>query len=81
VTSAAKKILKDALSLPESERRHVAERLLDTVLGDDSEDVERAWTDEAVRRAGELERGEVEALDGETAIVDLEAKLRAIHRA
>jgi hypothetical protein len=80
VTSAAEKILENALSLPEDERRVVAERPLDTVLRDDPEDVAQAWTDEAVRRAGALERGEVEALDGESAIAGLEAKLRAIHR-
>jgi len=79
VTSAAEKILANALSLPEDERRVVAERLLDTVLRDDPEDVAKEWTAEAVRRAEALERGEVEALDGETAIAGLEAKLRAIH--
>jgi len=52
--------------------RLVAERLLDTVLGDAPEDVARAWTDEAVRRAGALERGEVDALDSDTAIAGLE---------
>jgi len=81
VTSAAEKILEDALSLPEEERRVVAERLLDTLLRDDPEAVAQAWTDEAIRRAGALERGEVNALDGPTAIAALEAKLRAIHHA
>lgn len=79
MTSTAEKILEGALSLPENERRVLAERLLDTVLGDDPEDVAKAWTDEAARRAGALERGEVEPLEGETAIASLEAKLRAIH--
>ena len=80
VTSAAEKVLEDALAVPEAERRIVAERLLDTVLGDDREVVAQAWADEAIRRASALERGEVAALDGETATAGLEAKLCSMHR-
>ncbi len=80
VTSTAEKVLEDALALPEAERRIVAERLLDTVLGDDREAVAQAWAGEAIRRAGALERGEVAALDGETATAGLESKLRSMHR-
>ena len=80
MTSTAEKVLEDALALPEAERRLVAERLLDTVLGDDREAVAQAWADEAIRRAGALERGEVAALDGETATAGLESKLRSMHR-
>lgn len=53
---------------PEHERRIVAERLLDTVLGDGRDSVAQGWADEAVPRAGALERGEVAVLDSETAI-------------
>ncbi len=80
MTSTAKKILDEALSLPEDERRRVAERLLDTIPRDTAEAIERAWNEEAVRRAAALERGEVEALDGEESLQGLEEKLRSIHR-
>lgn len=79
MTSSAEKILEEALALPDDERRVLAERLLDTVLRDEPESVAKAWTDEAVRRAGALERGEIEALDGDNAVADLEVKLRDIH--
>ncbi|RLB51352.1 MAG: hypothetical protein DRJ42_16965 [Deltaproteobacteria bacterium] len=80
VTSSAKKILDEALSLPEDDRRRVAERLLDTIPRETAEEIERAWNEEAVRRAAELERGEVQALDGEQSLRGLEEKLRSIHR-
>ena len=80
MTSTAEKVLEEALALPEAERRIVAERLLDTVLGDDREAVAQAWADEAIRRAGALERGEVEALDGETDTSGHVTKLRSMHR-
>lgn len=48
------------------------------MLQDEPESVAKAWTDEAVRRAGALERGEVEALDGEAAVAALEVQLPRI---
>ena len=72
----ANKILEDALALPDDERRRIAELLLDSVSTDSAEAIEAAWVAEALRRAGELERGEVEALDGESALKDLKAKLQ-----
>ena len=80
VTSTAKKILEEALALPEDDRRRVAERLLDTIPRETAEEIERAWNEEAVRRAGALERGEARALDGEESLRGLEDKLRSIHR-
>ena len=77
MTAAARKILEDALALPDDERRRIAELLLDSISTDTTEAVEAAWVAEAVRRADESERGEVEALDGESALKDLKAKLRS----
>jgi hypothetical protein len=76
----AKKILDDALALPEEDRVRVAERLLDSVPQQTAEEIERAWTEEAFRRAEALARGETAALDGEAAVAQLESKLRSIHR-
>ena len=80
MTSTAKKILDEALSLPEDDRRRVAERLLDTISREPAEEIERVWNEEAARRAGTLERREVQALDGEESLRALEEKLRSIHR-
>jgi len=80
VTAAAKKILEDALALPDDERRRIAELLLDSISTDSTEEIEAAWVLEAVRRADELERGEVEALDGELALEALKAEFQSAAR-
>ena len=80
MTATAKKILEDALTLPEADRRRVAETLLDSVPRDAADDTERLWSEEALRRAAAVERGEIETLDGETALQGIEAKLRLADR-
>lgn len=80
MTAEAKKILEDALSLPNDERRHIAELLLDSISTESAEEIEAAWVAEAVRRAEQLERGEVEALDGESVLADLKAKFQSVVR-
>lgn len=79
VSSTAQQIFEQALSLPDDERRDVAERLLDTVVRQTSEEIAKAWDDEAVRRVEAAERGEVQAIDGEEAIALLEAKYGRRH--
>lgn len=59
VTSSARKVLEEALALPEEDRRRVAEALLDSVPREPEQEVESAWRDEVVRRIAEVERGEV----------------------
>jgi hypothetical protein len=80
VTSAAKQVLDQALALPVDDRRRVTEALLDATPPETEAEIEAAWLEEARRRAGCLERGEDEALDGEEALAELEAKLRGLHR-
>lgn len=79
MTSAAKKVLDQALALPDDERLRIAEALLDTMPPETADEIEMAWLEEARRRAGRLERGEIEARDGETILASLDAKLRGIH--
>lgn len=74
MTSTAKKILDEALSLPEDDRRRVAERLLDSVPRESAEDVEQAWDQEVLRRVKAAERGETEARDWDEASAELRAK-------
>lgn len=80
MTSTAKKILDEALSLPEEDRRRLGEAILDSVPRGAPEDTQRAWVDEARRRAEKIERGEAELLDLDEALTDLRADLRRIHR-
>ena len=77
VTSAAKRVLDQALALPVDERRRVTEALLDATPAETDEEIAAAWVEEARRRAGCLERGEEEALDGEDALAEIEARLRS----
>lgn len=79
MTSTAKKVLDQALALPDDERRRVVEALLDAMPPETADEIEAAWLEEARRRAGRLERGEIEARDGEAVLTALEAKLRSIH--
>lgn len=79
VTAEAKKIFEEALALPEDDRRRVAEALLDAMPPETADEIEMAWLEEARRRAGRLECGEVRARDGEQVLAELEAKLRGIH--
>jgi putative addiction module component (TIGR02574 family) len=60
VTASARRILEEALALPEEDRRRVAEALLDSVPGESEQEIEMAWRDEVLRRIGEVQRGEVE---------------------
>jgi hypothetical protein len=79
VSSAAKKVLEQALALPDDERRRVAEALLETIPPDTVTEIQAAWLETARARAGRLERGEVETRDGEVTLATLEAKLRGLH--
>ena len=58
MTTAAKKLLEDALELPERERREMAEALLDSVE-EPSGEVEAAWRTEVLRRVEEIQSGAV----------------------
>jgi putative addiction module component (TIGR02574 family) len=53
MSERARKILKDAMELPVSERAAVAADLIASIDGEPDEDVEAAWAAEVVRRARE----------------------------
>ncbi len=76
VTATAKDVREDALAIPGEDRRRIGEPLLDSASTATAEEIETEWISEAVRRAEELERGEVEALDGAPVLADLRAKLQ-----
>jgi putative addiction module component (TIGR02574 family) len=54
MSDPAEKLLDEALKLPESERRALALRLLDSVGDEPEGEVERAWIDEAKRRLDDV---------------------------
>ena len=56
--SEAKKILEDAMTLSEEDRRRLAEALLDSVPRDSDEEIAAAWRGEVLNRTDEVRRGE-----------------------
>ena len=56
--SEAKKILQDAMTLSEEDRRRLGEALLDSVPRDSDEEIAAAWRGEVLNRIDEVRRGE-----------------------
>lgn len=63
MTSTAKKILDDALALPEEDREALVEVLMTSLRYDSPKEVEQAWLEEVQRRIERLERGETVAIE------------------
>ena len=61
----SKTILRDALSLPESDRAEIAGALLESLEPSPDTDVEEAWRKEVARRVGEIESGSVQSVSWE----------------
>ena len=73
---STKTLQEAALELPPDERAELAQKLL-LSLDDPSEDeLAEAWLSEAKRRAGELERGDVQPIDAE----EIRRKARSLLR-
>jgi hypothetical protein len=73
MTEPVKKLIEDCYALSEEDRAIVRVELDDDTT-DSPEDVEAAWRDELQRRVDEIERNEVELLDGEQTFAKLRAK-------
>ena len=63
MTSAAKKLLDDALALPEAEREALVEVLMTSLRYGGARTVEREWVAEVEKRMARLESGESAAID------------------
>jgi putative addiction module component (TIGR02574 family) len=66
VTAGARKILQDALALPNDERVELAEELLDSVDAV-HEELDEAWRAEILDRVRQVRSGEVELVSWEAA--------------
>ncbi len=60
MTAEAKRLLDDALSLPNQERLRLAEALFDSVSSEDQAEIDEAWRTEVLRRVEQVRAGEVE---------------------
>ena len=74
MTSTAAKILEEALSLNEDERRALAERLIKSVPRESADAIAKAWDAEIFDRLEDAERGEVETRDWDVVRRELRAK-------
>jgi len=63
------------MQLPHTDRVHLAERLLASL--DEEDEILAEWVAEAERRLDAMERGEVQGIPIEDALVQLRAGLRA----
>jgi putative addiction module component (TIGR02574 family) len=72
----SKELLDTALQLPEHERARIAERLITSLEPEEetSEEVELAWQEEIGKRAGQVDRGEVQCRPWEEVRDELKAK-------
>ena len=76
MSSAAKKILESALSLPPDEREQIADELWDSLEhGDDETSVERAWEQEIARRSREIDEGRAEFTSWEDVKAEIAKRL------
>ena len=67
MSSTVKKILEEALELPENARADLAAAVLESLEGSADEGVEAAWSDEIARRIREVESGAVKPIPWEEA--------------
>jgi hypothetical protein len=65
---------KEALLLPDNLRAMLAERLIESISPLSSE-IKKEWIQEAEARMEAFERGEIESVEGSTALASLRQKL------
>ena len=70
----ANKVFDEALLLPADARIDLIERLLASLNLPVKEDIERLWAEEAERRIGQIDQGEVELIPGDEVFDRIRAK-------
>ena len=63
--SSAEDLIKEALSLPENSRAKIAERLIASLHGEPSREVDEAWHLEMESRIRQIDSGEVQCIPWE----------------
>ena len=64
-------LLKEALTLPETERAELADRLLESLEGPINREIEAAWASEAEDRVEAYRRGEISARPGDEVLAEI----------
>jgi putative addiction module component (TIGR02574 family) len=74
--AANDRVTEEALSLPVDARLVLIEKLLTSLNLPTSEEIDRAWSEEAEHRLDQIESGEAKLLPGEEVFSRLRAKYR-----
>jgi len=74
--STFEEILSAALALPLGLRAALADRLLESLNGEDQKRIDALWAEEAERRIREIDEGTVETIDGELVMQELRSRRR-----
>lgn len=75
--SDVQRLLNKALTLPENDRRRVAEILLNSIS--DTNQIEDAWNSESISRTNAAVHDQISRLDGPSEIDKLEQNLRRLN--
>jgi putative addiction module component (TIGR02574 family) len=66
----------EALALPSASRAFLAEKLLETLDGEDDVPVSKAWRKEIRRRCRSLDEGTTRSIPGDAAMADVRRSIR-----
>ena len=74
MSTAVDKLSDEALALPIDARIALVDRLLMSLNLPTQPEIDRLWAEEAERRVGEIERGEVTLIPGEEVFAEIRRK-------
>jgi putative addiction module component (TIGR02574 family) len=64
-------LAEEAMQLPPASRALLAERMVESLDAGDRDEIERAWTTEALRRRDEVRSGRVQPIPGEQVVAEI----------
>ena len=76
MTTVAKKVFDEALSLPAETRVMLIEKLLISLNLPTQPEIDHLWAEEAERRISQIDKGEMRLVAGEKVFADIRKKYR-----
>lgn len=76
MTTVAKKVFDEALSLPAENRVRLIEKLLISLNLPTQPEIDHLWAEEAERRISQIDKGEVRLVPGEKVFANIRKKYR-----
>ena len=65
----------EAMQLPAASRAELAEKLVGSLDFADSDDIQKRWIEEAIRRRDEIRSGEVKSIPGDEVLAEVRRSL------